>query len=201
MKTFFALSWVALLASGQSETEFKTDDQGFIRNWLILAPIPSAASDNGADEVDKEQIKDEAKLAPKAGDKVTVGKKELTWKAYQASNYVIDFNTFLEKMTTDSVAYALCTVVAEEEMKDLQMRVGTNDEAKIYLNGKEVFKWKETRPLEKDENIIKGLTLNKGANSLIFKIINEGRDWEACVRFADKDGQAVKTLKIRLGAS
>jgi hypothetical protein len=56
-------------ASPAQDKSGLTDD-GFITTWLLLAPIPLDDNQSGGDALNKQQIKDEAKLTPKAGDKV-----------------------------------------------------------------------------------------------------------------------------------
>ena len=68
--------------------DYKPDDEGFIRNWLMFAPIKLEGS--GADEIDKQQLKDEGKLQPKEGDKAKAGDAELTWKAIKAADAGVD---------------------------------------------------------------------------------------------------------------
>lgn len=172
------------------------DNEGFIRTWLVLAPISSESEDYGAGEVDKEQIKGEAALKPKEGDKVTVGGKELTWKKVTAPDYFVDFRNLVGQGTDNVVAYAVAYIVADEEMKDLKLKMGSNDQAKLYLNGKPVMKFEETRTLEKDQNMSEAVTLNKGLNVLVFKVINEQNNWQGAVRFTDKSDAPVKGLKV-----
>jgi len=54
--------------------DYSPDDEGFIRNWLMLAPIKLSQENNGAEEIDKQQVKDEGKLQPKEGDKTKASK-------------------------------------------------------------------------------------------------------------------------------
>jgi hypothetical protein len=185
-------------AAFRADESAKPDEEGFIRDWLILAPLPYGAADDGAAALDKQQIDGEAKLQPKDGDKVKVGDKEYTWKKHQATDAVLDINGFLGAVTEDRVAYAVCYLTAEEELKGLQMRTGSDDQAKIYLNGKEIFKNVEARPLQKDEDATEGVTLTKGVNVVVFKIVNEKQDWSGCLRFLDKDGKPVTKLNVSL---
>jgi len=175
----------------------KPDTEGFIRNWLMLAPFPIPES-SGADEVDKKQIENEAALKPKAGDKQKVADKEATWKAVQAKDYNLDLNDAVGTPSEDVVGYLVTYVVADKEMPDLTLLIGSNDEAKVYLNGKEVIKFDQTRVIEKDSDKSDKVTLNKGANTVVFKVINEKNDWAACLRFKDKDGKPVTDIKVRL---
>ena len=187
------LAWT--LAPAQ-ETH-KVDGEGFIRNWLVLAPIPIEEG-SAAQEVDKQQIKDEGKIRPKAGDKVKAGGKDLVWTAHKPVDYFIDFReSFGKENPEDVVGYAVAYVWADEEMAGIKLKVGSNDQCKAYVNGKEVIKFDETRTLEKDQNEAT-VTLQKGENLLVFKVINEKNNWQGCARFTDKTGTAIKTLKIAL---
>ncbi len=172
------------------------DDEGFIKEWLLLAPIPLAEGEDAGAAVDKQQVKDEAKLEPKDGDKADVGAGGLVWKKNTAKEHFFDFNDFLGKVTEQSVGYAVTYVVSDAEIKDAVLKIGSDDQAKVYLNGKEVGKVTEARALEKDQNSFEGLTLNKGINTIVFKVINEGSDWSGCARFTDKDGKPLKGLKV-----
>jgi hypothetical protein len=184
-----------LLAVAHAAAGDKTgiDPEGFVQRWLVLAPIPLAENESGADALGKEQLKDEAKLKPKAGDKVKAGGKELVWKEHNATGHLLDFNEFLGGQTEDSVAYAVTFIVAPEELKGVQMRTGSDDQVKVYLNGKEVFKYAEPRPADKDQDITE-VTLRKGLNVLVAKVVNEKIDWSFCVRFTDKDGRPLPKL-------
>jgi hypothetical protein len=172
------------------------NDEGFVQRWLVLAPIPLAENQSGAEALDKEQIKDEAKIKVKAGEKLKLGDKELVWKEHTCKEYALDFNGFLGAQTEDSVAYAVTYIVAAEELKGVKMKTGSDDQAKVYLNGKEVFKHAEARPIEKDEDTTE-ITLQKGVNVLVVKVVNEKVDWAFCVRFTDKDDKPLTNLKVQ----
>ncbi|HEV2945785.1 MAG TPA: hypothetical protein VGX70_00320 [Gemmataceae bacterium] len=189
---------VLLVAAGRADDAFKPDDEGFIRNWLVLAPLPFGGAQDGAEALGKQQVPDEAKLQPKEGDKVKVGDTELAWKAHKADSHLLDFNALLGKETEDSVAYAVCYLVTDKEMKDLTMKTGSDDQCKVYINGKEVFKNEEARPTEKDQDSTGNLTLKQGVNVIVFKVVNEKVDWSGCLRFTDKDGKPVTDLKVSL---
>jgi hypothetical protein len=96
--------------------------------------------------------------------------------------------------TEDSVAYAVSYIAAPEELKGVKMKTGSDDQAKVYLNGKEVFKYKEVRSIETDADITE-VTLQKGLNVVVVKVINEKEDWAFCLRFTDKDDNPLTNLK------
>jgi hypothetical protein len=185
-----------LLPGARAEDKPGVDPEGFLQNWLVLAPIPLGPNESGADAVDKEQVKGEAQLKPKAGDKVKVGDKELTWKEHACPEHLLDFNVLLGGLTEDSVAYAVTFLVAPEEMKGVKMKTGSDDQAKVFLNGKEVLKITDARPTMKDQDTTE-VTLRKGVNVLVVKVVNEKMDWSFCVRFVDKDDKPLTTLKSK----
>jgi hypothetical protein len=74
------------------------------------------------------------------------------------------------------------------------LALSTNDQGKAWLNGKEVFKFVDTRTLDKDTDRVE-VSLNKGQNVLVLKVINEVNNWQACARFL-KDGRPLKNLQV-----
>src|SRR3954470_21127257 len=116
---------LVLCATARAE-DFKVDDEGFIRNWLLVGPIPLDDGQSGADGIDKEFIKDEAKLEPKEGDKVKSGAKEIAWKKVKAADYYFDINDLLGDRFENVGAYAVTYLVADEEMKGVSMLMSSN---------------------------------------------------------------------------
>ena len=188
---------LALSAFPARAQAMKPDAEGFIRDWLMLAPF-SIAEATGADEIDKKQVENEPALKPKAGDKQKISGREETWKAIKSKESTVDLNATIGTPNEDVVGYLVTYVVADKEMPDVTLLIGSNDEAKVYLNGKEVIKFDQTRTVEKDSDKAEKLTLNKGTNTIVFKIINEKNDWGGCLRFKDKDGKPVTDLKVQL---
>jgi len=179
--------------------EFAPRSDGFIRDWLLLAPIQLPSDADGAEAIEKNQIPDEGLLKPKAGDKVTVRGKEFTWKKVKAADYFLDLNAICNAETEKTVGYAVAYVRAEEERKNLRLKMGSNDEGKVFLNGKLLLKTSEARTLDQDSDTARNVTLNKGINVVVFKIFNEGgSDWQGCLRFTDAGDKAVTNLVVRL---
>jgi hypothetical protein len=187
---------LAVAADKKADAKKAIDDDGFIREWLLLAPIPLAEGESQGDAVDKAQVKDEAKLAPTAGDKLKVGKDELTWKKQATEDYFFDLNEHCGQVKEQAVGYAVTYVVADAEVKGVVLKVGSDDGCKVWLNGTEVGKATDDRALEKDQNSFDKLTLKKGENVLVMKVCNGIVDWTGCARFVDKDDKPVKGLKV-----
>jgi uncharacterized Zn ribbon protein len=186
------LSVVLALPQAQSQT-FVPDNDGFIRNWLVLAPI-AVLEDSGASEIEKDFLGGEAMIKPKPGEKVNVNGKILSWTPHQAGDFFIDFlKAFGAERGEDAAGYAVAYVIASEETK-AKLSIGSNDQCKVWLNGKQVIKFNETRTLDKDTDSA-DVVLARGQNVLVFKVINEKNNWQGAARFL-KDGAGVKNLKI-----
>lgn len=187
---FAAILGAALVAAPQT---FNPDSEGFIRNWLVLAPIP-VQEDSGATEIEKDFLGGEATIKPKPGDKVNVEGKILTWTPHQTTDYFIDFlKAFGAERGEDVAGYAVAYIVADSEIK-VRLSVGSNDQCKAWVNGKQIVKFTETRTLDKDTDS-GDVLLTKGQNVLVFKVINEKNNWQGAARFL-LNGAPVTGLKI-----
>ncbi len=179
---------------------YKPDDEGCIRNWLMLdAPI---ALDDKASNHDEENQKDffakdfipnQQKCTPAAGEKVKAGTVDKTWKAMQADDGVYKFES------VDNAMYlAVCYVVVEAEMPGVFLSIGSDDSSLWRLNGDEVIRVYSGRGVDKDQDKSKPLTLKKGSNTLYAAVINGGGETGLSARFLDKDDKPIKNLVISL---
>lgn len=190
------LSFLAVTVVSATEI-LKPDSEGYIRHWLMLAPIALAEGETGSDGIFKEQIKGEAALRPKAGDRVKIGGKELTWQNITAATNYFDFAASVNTLGEKEAGYAVTYIECETEKPDVIMAVASNDEGRIYFNGVDIYVWSEPRTLTLDAD--KGrVTLKKGINVIVFKIINEQGNWQGAMRFLEKSGAPLKDLKIQL---
>jgi hypothetical protein len=188
---------VALLGAAlvQAPQTFTPDADGFIRNWLVLAPI--AIEENaGASEIQKDFLKGEGTIKPKAGDKATIAGTELTWTEHTAPDFFIDFLQAFGKQRGEQVAaYAVAYVIADDAMT-VKVAAGSNDQFKAWVNGQQVLEFVEPRTLEKDTETA-DVTLAKGQNVVVLKVINEVNNWQGCLRFT-KAGAPVRNIRISL---
>jgi len=200
-KLFAALGaialWGMLMSNGGAANALRPDAEGYIRHWVMLAPVALRDGETCAEALLKEQIKDEAALRPKAGDKVKIGTKELIWQNITASTNYFDFNEVLKSINDHAAGYMVTYIECEKEMPDVIVAVASNDQGRIYFNGLDIYAFTEPRPLMLDAD--KGrVTLKKGTNVIVFKVTNEQNSWQGAMRFLDKAGAPVKDLKIKL---
>ena len=190
---FPALIGVLLAQAPAASQTFTPDKDGFIRNWLVLAPI-AVQEDSGASEIEKDFLGGEAAIKPKPGEKVNVGGKILTWTPHQTADVFIDFlKAFGAERGEDVAGYAVAYVLADDAM-NVRLSIGSNDQCKVWLNGKQVIKFTETRTFDKDTDQA-DVSLVKGQNVLVFKVINEKNNWQGAARFL-KNGAGVEWLRI-----
>jgi len=180
------------------EVENLRNPGGFIQSWLVLSERVPYEGIDGAKTLDQLQIPGEALLRPRAGDRVEVSGKTLVWKEHHCTQPYIDFAALYGRPAWYVLAYAVCYVHADADRTDLVLRAGSDDQAKLYLNGKEVYRQPEARGLMLDQDEIP-VTLRKGINVLVFKVVNQGGPGpEGSLHFVTKDGATPKGIEYRL---
>jgi hypothetical protein len=108
-----------------------------------------------------------------------------SWKAIDAD--LSGLTDFLGAYATteNTICYAHCRIVAPSDM-DVKLSVGTNDGAKIWLNGEVVFSkhiGRGATPHQEELNV----HLNEGPNSVLVKLENWGANWQLYMSADDPD--------------
>jgi hypothetical protein len=195
--TFATAAALALFSTSAGAAELRPDAEGYIRDWVMLAPIAIRDGETCADALLKDQIPNEAALRPKAGDKVKVGGKELTWRNVTAATNHFDFNETLKSINDHVAGYMVTYVECDAETPDVVMAVASNDQGRIYFNGVDIYAFTEPRPLMLDADKGK-VTLKKGTNVIVFKVTNEQNSWQGAMRLMSKSGAPLKGIKVKL---
>ena len=200
-KLFTSIAAVVLLSLLVSQVSaadaLQPDSEGYIRHWLMLAPIALPDGETCAEALLKEQIPNESKLRPRAGDKTKIGGKELTWRNVTASTNYFDFNETLKSINDHVAGYMVTYIECEKETPDVILAVASNDQGRIYFNGVDIYAFTEARQLMLDADKGK-VTLKKGVNVFVFKVTNEQNSWQGALRLMDKAGAPLKDIKIKL---
>jgi len=95
---------------------------------------------------------------------------------------------------SDCVAYLRTRVWSPKNQK-AQLKVGSNDGIKVWLNGKVVHSNNTLRTIMPDEDSA-DVTLDKGWNQLMMKITQSGGTWSACARFSTPNGGSLPGLQV-----
>lgn len=201
LKTVLSTVLLALVSAvgsspGMAADTTTPDAQGYIRDWLMLAPIRLPEGGAAGDLLLAEQLKGEAALKPKAGDRVPVQGRELTWKPITAATNFVDFNALLGSQNDRAAGFMVTYVECDDDIPNVIMAVGSNDQGRIYFNGVDIYAFTEARPLVIDADRGK-VTLKKGINAIVFKIINEQNSWQGSMRLLDRSGAPLKNIRIR----
>jgi len=168
---------------------------GAIKLWLVLLPIAFDGA-KGDRVLMEEQVLNESRLRPRTGDRINIDGLELTWREVRLEDYTLDFNRLLATPAQRSVAYAVAYIRSESLLKDLLLKVRSDDQAKIYLNEKLIYQFAADRSSLAAEDVVAGVELNAGLNVLVFKVLNETGEWQGSVRFTDRDGNPVAGLGV-----
>ncbi len=161
----------------------------FVKSWLLLGPIPLQAQTDPEKSWDHltgfnvDYLKNfggEKNLTVKAGDIVKLDKKTVVWKQWKSSDSIVDLEVALSKSNL-VFAYAYTEVDAAEAGIQL-IGLGTDDGARLFVNGAQVFDCPATRGVKVDEDLIPVL-LKKGKNTLLLKVEQHRYKWGFCLRF------------------
>jgi hypothetical protein len=201
-KLFWSAALLCLLCllvpHARGDEVLKIDSEGYIRHWLMLAPVGLPEGVAGSEAIFREQIRGEAALRPKAGDTLKLGGTELTWQEITASTNYFDFNVLLKTVKDHAAGYMVTYIECETERPNVIMTVASNDQGRIYFNGVDIYLFSEPRTLMLDEPEKGRVTLKKGVNVIVFKVINEQNSWQGSMRLLDKSGAPLKDVTIKL---
>ncbi len=194
MKKFAILSILCLillnsLSFGQSLTPQQALPNQWIKSWLICGPIPLKEPADVADSWGHLnnytldyllKTGGERNLHAKSGDQLKLPKGSVKWKLYNSPDSTIRLDKILSR-DPNLVAYAY-TEVESTEAKIMLLCFGTNDGGSLWVNGMQVWDYPPRRGMFVDDDMIP-VALNKGKNTILFKIEQRANQWGYCVRF------------------
>jgi hypothetical protein len=192
-----ACAVLALAGLHGRAADLRPDADGYIRDWVMLAPIALPEGESCAEALLKEQIPNEATLRPRAGETLKVRGKDLTWQRVTARTNHFDFNDALNSIHDHVAGYAVAYVECEREIPEVVLAVASNDQGRLYFNGVDIYAFTEPRQLVLDADKGK-VTLKKGLNVFVFKVTNEQNSWQGALRLLTKAGQPLRDVRIRL---
>jgi hypothetical protein len=83
------------------------------------------------------------------------------------------------------------------EARPVQIRLGSNDWAKLWVNGALVFNSHpaQGRPVILDEDVLT-VNLPAGTSRLLLKVSNLAKSWGFCLRVTDLNGNLMKDVRF-----
>ena len=176
--------------NGMSEkTEAHIQKTGFITEdkWLILGPFDNAGG-----------IGYNTAYIPENATQIDTTKKyesiveQIHWE--KSEDDTLNGYISLGDDVDWGVAYAFTTVTAPDA-REAQFRFDSDDQAKVWLNGEQVFKHTKAFSAEIDKYIVP-VTLKPGKNNILVKVCEETQGWGFYLRITDTDGKPFEDLKI-----
>jgi len=118
------------------------------------------------------------------------------WRRWETTCGVLGLTSLYgeQKGVEKCLAYACCGVTSPRQQA-VQMRLGSDDDAWVRLNGKEVYRFVGGRGLDYDQDVVP-VTLPAGRSRLEAKIYNRVGMWGLFLRFTDRAGQPAKGLRF-----
>jgi hypothetical protein len=156
---------------------------------------------DGLPILDDALIPNEAGLRPRIDQTVTINGRAYEWTEVHSDGYLLDLHYLDEKKANETyycAGYAVAYLVCDTEREDLVMKVGSAQQAKIALNGREVYRKTDTPQWEPDRDTVTGIRLKAGVNVLVFKLVNQADEWRGSVRITEADGTPVPGLYFTL---
>ncbi len=133
--------------------------------WAIVGPFPNGSGMSGLERVfpPEKSIDREAVYDGKSS--------KVRWRTVKpgADGYV-DLAAFHGNEAADSVSY-LYREIESPIAQEATIRIGTDDGAKLWVNGKEVYVSRATRAAAPDQDRVE-VSLAKGVNRILLKINN-----------------------------
>jgi hypothetical protein len=178
------------------------DEQGFISNWLIVGPFPNPGErpDNNGFNLDYlKNYGGELNCTPANGMEIKIeGGTAVKWQAYQSTDTTVNFfsveNLKLEPSQEDILCYAACWVDADAD-KEVELRIGSDDGYKLWVNHKLVSEQNVYRSMEMDQETHK-VKLNKGRNLILVKVATDWGEFQFMLRVVNAEGKEVPGIKV-----
>lgn len=115
---------------------------------------------------------------------------QISWRKFTDTVFdgFIDFG----KDINWSASYAVATVTSPDE-REVQFRVGNDDQAKIWLNGNQIYTNTKVGWAIVDDNIFP-VKLKAGKNTILIKLCNARLNWGFYLRITDNNGNLFNDL-------
>jgi hypothetical protein len=178
------------------------DEVGFIDHWLIAGPFPNPGErpDNAGFNIDYlKNYGGELGCVPTNGMEVKDPNGNATkWQQYASSTPEINFFSIellkLEPSQEDILCYCACWLDSDAD-KEVELRIGSDDGYKLWVNHKFVSEQNVYRSMEMDSETHK-VKLNKGKNLILIKVTQDWGEFQFQMRVVNAEGKEVPGVKV-----
>ncbi len=176
-----------------SNKTFNQDANGYIKTWLFNGPYKEAVV---ASRLTKAFIPGEATMKPSPG---MTGSNNLWAPETETETTQVRLNQVFHRLSnfqvdtaTNVSAYAHVYVYSPSD-QTVQLRLGSDDGIKAWLNGTVLISREITRTLTLDSDIVSA-NLRQGWNSLTLKVSQGSASWQMSARFTNTSAQPLSGL-------
>ncbi|MDP2336997.1 MAG: DUF4838 domain-containing protein [Bacteroidota bacterium] len=194
----FSCVFTMLLSTGISAQSFKQKllvSGEWITDWLLCGPFDLVqkkdvfAHCTGFETDYLKKSGGEQSLKVKAGDVVKFKGGSNKWNFYTSPENILNLD---RAVSTKEPAFAYAyTEVYAEEPGFWKMAFGSNDGGRLWVNGQQLWDYAPNRGIYTDQDVFPVL-LNKGKNTILFKIEEKGGMWRLALRFFPIDGSKME---------
>ena len=163
--------------------EMVKSGSGLIREWMVIGPFPLGTIDlpddippPGFDSVFPPEQEIDFMKSYSSPD------GEIRWqKAHTDESGMLDFKSMFPE--GQAIAYAYTELDSPEKRK-VKFTFGSDDGAKIWINGKLIYNEHAWRAMDRDSDFFE-VDLKKGKNSILVKVEDKWLSWSMVMRIMD----------------
>lgn len=163
---------------------------GVVPAWYVMGPFEDTSGKMLDGVLPPDWEVDLAAVYP-----VKLGKAG--WRLHETVNGTLGLTALWGEQLPNGVAYAVCYVTSPREQA-VQLRISSDDDARVRINGREVYRHQEPGGLEYDKEIVP-ITLPAGKARIEIKVFNRRGMWGLFTRFTDQQGRPLKGLHFTPG--
>jgi uncharacterized lipoprotein YddW (UPF0748 family) len=156
-----------------------------IREFSYLGPFTVGGDQ---DLMDRKFIENEGQVFPRPGD--TQNGRQ--WRTHSFQRDLVDFR-FLFGTITYNVVYSHI-FVRSDKRQELELRAGSSDGIKVWVNGDLRINSSISRPVSPDQNVAT-VTVEKGMNSLFVKLAGYLNEFSYYLRFTSPGNDTADGLR------
>ena len=183
--------FLSTVLTGQTFKQKPVVNGEWITDWLLCSPFDLVKNDDvfvhctGFETDFLQKIGGEKALKVKAGDVVKFKGGSNTWKFYTSSENILNLDNAIS--TKEPVCAYAYTEIYVDEPGFRKISFGSNDGGRLWVNSQQAWDYAPNRGVYPDQNQLPVL-LNKGKNTILFKIEDKGGIWRLACRFFPLDG-------------
>ena len=160
--------------------------EGRINAWWLLGPFP--APDVGSWE--KQEAPEQEVVLKRP---VAIGEEKVHWKRVFTDHRKAYVNLNAHFETKDKVAAYAYAEVRVEEAGAARLKLGSDDGARVWVNGSLLFSHLKTRRYDEAQDSI-DIELKAGVNRILVKVCDDAGPWGFSVRLTDRQDRPLSFL-------